>query len=180
MGRLLHSEPGGEVCEAVVAGVLDRVRQPVSCQHLPTHPSLLHSPEKAWKDRGKKRHILLQDYRPTHSINSSKLPIAHSNVIKLIRVLRLHEQHRLLQFIEILLQNWGIFKGIDEIRQVLDIFRQRSYTIGINLLYIRVQGEGEDEVRGMGEGVEVDQFFDLAREAEQCGCHDVGEVLGQG
>ncbi len=59
-------------------------------------------------------------------------------------------------------------------------FASAATPFGFIFFDVGVERECEDQVRGVREGVEVDQFFDLSRKTEESGGHDVREVLGEG
>jgi hypothetical protein len=147
-GRSLHPKPTRKVRQPIIPRTLHCIRQ------------------------------FLQYPRPIHRIHAPKLPIPNPDIIKLVRILRLHKLYRLLQFVEVLFEDRRVVEGVNEGGEVCDVCGEGGDAVGVYFFDGGGEGEREDEVGGVGEGVEVDQFFYFAREAEQGGGHDVGEVLG--
>ncbi len=87
---------------------------------------------------------LLEQNRPTDGIHAPELAIPDADIVKLVRVLGLHEQHGLLQLIEILLQDGRVVEGVDEVGEVLDVLCEGGDAVGVYFLDRGGEGEGED------------------------------------
>jgi len=87
---------------------------------------------------------LLQQNRATDGVHASKLAIPDANVVELVRVLGLHEEHGLLQLVEVLLQDGRVVEGVDEVGEVLDVLCEGGDAVRVDFLDGGGEGEGED------------------------------------
>lgn len=107
------------------------------------------------------------------------MPVAQRHVIIIILVLDLHQRDCLLQLLERVHEHGRIVETVDKLDEEFDVFGDGGDAVGVDGLDFREKREGEDALGGVGESVEVDEFFDRRGEAEEGGVHDVGEVTCQ-
>lgn len=130
----------------------------------PTRRLRLHAPRQ-----------LLQHLGPPHGIHASILPIPQRDIIELLAIFRLHQGNSLGELVEVL-QEDGVVEARHKVNKVGDVEGQGGDAVRVDALDGRGEGQREDHVGCVGEGVEVDEFFDLGGEAEEHAGHDVGEV----
>lgn len=108
------------------------------------------------------------------------MPVAQRHVIIIILVLDLHQRNRLLKLLEGVHEHSGVVESVDKLDEKFHVFGHGGDAVRVDGLDFGQEWEGENALGGVGEGVEVDEFFDGRREAEEGGVHDVGEVACQG
>src|SRR4051794_14806461 len=122
---------------------------------------------------------LLQQLRTSQRIHTSVFLIPHLHVVELVGIVSTQQLDCLLQLDEIVLQG-DVIEAADIIGEEFDVGGELLDAIGVDTADRGREGEREDGLGGVADGVEEHEFFDLGGEREEDGGHDVAEILGKG